>query len=130
MEYDYARVLAQFMTHHFTNSGELIMPASLTETEFSKHVNTKFRLDLDAENGVELELTEVKSYLSKQNEQSGMERFSLYFQGPTEPNLPQKLYAFQHPEMGSFEMFLVPIGKNEAGFRYESVFNYFKKNDG
>jgi hypothetical protein len=105
------------------------MPAVLTEKEFSKHVNTKFRLDLDGESSVDLELKEVKGYMSKHNEQTGMERFSIYFQGPAEPSLPQKLYAFQHAEMGSFEMFLVPIAKNEAGFRYESVFNYFKKSE-
>jgi hypothetical protein len=29
--------------------------------------------------------------------------------------------------MGEFEMFLVPIARNDAGFRYESVFNYFKE---
>jgi hypothetical protein len=102
------------------------MPADLTEKEFSKHVNTKFRLNLDADNGVDLELTEVKAYMSKHREQEGMERFSIYFQGPAEPALPQKLYTFQHAEMGEFEMFLVPIGKNDAGYRYESVFNYFR----
>ncbi|HEV7743369.1 MAG TPA: hypothetical protein VGO56_00095 [Pyrinomonadaceae bacterium] len=102
------------------------MDATLTENEFSKHVNTKFRVDLDGENSVELELTEVKGYVSKHQEQSGMERFSIYFQGPAEPQLPQKLYSFQHAQMGSFEMFIVPIARNGEGFRYESVFNYFK----
>jgi hypothetical protein len=102
------------------------MAATLTENEFSKHVNTKFRVDLDDENSVDFELTEVKGYVSKHQEQSGMERFSIYFQGPAEPHLPQKLYLFHHAEMGSFEMFLVPIAKNDGGFRYESVFNYFK----
>ena len=105
------------------------MAANLTEAEFSKHVNTKFRVELEGDTSVDLELTEVKGYMSKHNEQTGMERFSIYFQGPAEPLLPQKLYAFQHPEMGSFEMFFVPIAKNEAGFRYESVFNYFKKSE-
>jgi hypothetical protein len=105
------------------------MAASLTEAEFSKHVNTKFRVDLDEGKSVDFELTEVKGYLSKHHEQPGMERFSIYFQGPPEPSLPQKLYVFQHPEMGEFEMFVVPIARNEAGFRYESVFNYFKKSE-
>ena len=105
------------------------MAANLTEKEFSKHVNTKFRVELDGENSVDLELTEVKGYMSKHNEQSGMERFSIYFQGPPEPYLEQKLYAFQHAGMGSFEMFLVPIAKNDRGFSYESVFNYFKKSE-
>jgi len=102
------------------------MTATLTANEFSKHVNTKFGVDLDGENSVDLLLTEVKGYVSKHQEQEGMERFSIYFQGPAEPHLPQKLYAFNHAEMGSFEMFLVPIAKNDEGFRYESVFNYYK----
>lgn len=102
------------------------MPATLTENEFSKHVNTDFRVNLDAENSVELKLTGVKGYLSKENEQTGMERFSVYFQGSDEPFLPQMLYVFQHAEMGEFDMFLVPIARNAAGFVYESVFNYFK----
>jgi len=102
------------------------MPATLTEEEFSKHVNTKFRARLDPEVGIDLELTEVKGYMSKQHEQPGMERFSLYFNGPAEPFLPQLLYTFEHEQMGEFEMFLVPIAKSDAGFRYESVFNYFK----
>lgn len=102
------------------------MAATLTENEFSKHVNTNFRVKLDADNSVELELLEVKGYTSRHEEQSGMERFSTYFQGPTEPHLPQQLYPFQHAEMGEFEMFLVPIAKNDKGFRYEAVFNYFK----
>jgi hypothetical protein len=105
------------------------MPATLTEKEFSKYVNTKFRVELEGENSLDLELTEVKGYMSKHNEQTGMERFSIYFQGPAEPSLPQKLYPFQHAEMGSFEMFLVPIAKNDRGFSYESVFNYFRKSE-
>jgi len=105
------------------------MAATLTEKEFSKHVNTMFRVELDGENSVDLELTEVKGYLSKQHEQTGMERFSIFFQGPSEPLLAQKLYVFQHAGMGSFEMFLVPISKNDRGFSYESVFNYFKKSE-
>jgi hypothetical protein len=102
------------------------MAASLTEKEFSQHVNTKFRVNLDADNGLDLELVEVRGYMSKHNEQTGMERFSVYFQGPGEPYLPQKSYTVQHDQMGEVEIFIVPIGKTDAGFRYESVFNYFK----
>ena len=51
------------------------MPASLTEEEFSKHVNTTFRARLDAECEVDLELADVKGYQTKATEQKGMERF-------------------------------------------------------
>jgi hypothetical protein len=100
------------------------MSAPLTEAEFSKHVNTKFRIA--SEQPIDLELAEVKGYLSKAHEQSGMERFSVFFNGPGEPFLPQRVYTLEHEHMGAFELFLVPVAKNENGFRYEAVFNYFK----
>ena len=100
------------------------MAAELTEKEFSKHVNTKFRLT--GEQPLELELTEVKGYLGKAHEQTGMERFSAFFNGPPKPYLPQRVYALEHDRMGAFELFLVPVASDENGFRYEAVFNYFK----
>src|SRR5215203_958732 len=100
------------------------MPATLTEEEFSKHVNTKFRVESDPP--VELELREVKSYLGQTREQSGMERFSLFFAGPGDRYLAQKIYAIEHEQMGTFELFLVPVGGDANGFRYEAVFHYFR----
>src|SRR5262245_25542953 len=101
------------------------MSAPLTEKEFTKHLNTKFRVT--GEQPLELELTEVKGYLSKPDEETGMERFSAFFLGPGEPYLRQRVYALEHDVMGSFELFLVPIALDEKGFRYEAVFNYFKE---
>ncbi|MGH9967463.1 MAG: DUF6916 family protein [Pyrinomonadaceae bacterium] len=104
------------------------MAASLTESEFSQHVNTKFRVHIDAPHPVELELVEVKGYANKgePGEQRGMERFSLFFQGPADVFVPQATYPLTHKKMGSIELFLVPISRDERGFRYEAVFNYFK----
>ena len=99
------------------------MSVQLTEQEFSKHVNTKFRIA--AEEPIELQLMEVKGYTNKENEHPGMERFSLYFTGP-ERYLPQQVYPIEHEQMGTFDLFLVPVGKHDNGFRYEAVFNYFK----
>lgn len=100
------------------------MSANLTEEEFSKHVNTKFRVAIEPP--VELELTLVKGYSSRPEEQSGMERFSVFFHGPADRFIPQNSYPFEHEAMGAFELFLVPVGRDEKGFRYEAVFNYFK----
>jgi hypothetical protein len=102
------------------------MPVSLTEKEFSQHVNTKFRANLEDGGAVDLELVEVKGYLSKPEEQSGMERFSAFFQGPPETRLTQKVYTLNHDRMGEFEIFLVPVGGQGQDSRYEAVFNYFK----
>ncbi len=100
------------------------MTAELTEKEFSKHVNTKFRVA--GEQPIELELTDVKGYLGKSNEQTGMERFSAFFRGPADRPLMQQTYSIEHEQMGTFDLFLVPLSRDESGFRYEAVFNYFK----
>ena len=97
-----------------------------TEETFAKHLNTKFRVNLDLPQPVELELVEVKGYQNKAEEQGGMERFSAFFSGPSNVPLEQRTYPLQHEQMGEFELFLVPIGRMESGLRYEAVFNYFK----
>lgn len=105
------------------------MPATLTEHEFSQHLNTSFRLALDTPEQVELKLVEVKGYPSKADERSGMERFSVFFTGPKDLRLPQGTYQLEHPAMGTFDIFLVPIAEDAQGLRYEAVFNYFKQSE-
>jgi hypothetical protein len=102
------------------------MAATLTENEFSQHLNTKYRVNVDAPKPIELELLAVKSYLNKDNpsEQGGMERFSIDFRGPADIMLPQRTYRLSHEKMGDFDLFLVPIRREELGFRYEAVFNF------
>lgn len=101
------------------------MAATLTEKEFSQHVNSRYRLNVDVPQPIELELVEVKTYVNKDKpgEQGGMERFSLFFYGPSEIFLPQGTYPLTHSQMGDLELFLVPVARHERGFRYEAVFN-------
>ena len=101
------------------------MAAPLTEAEFSKHVNTKFRVAGDKP--IDLELTEVKGYFSKEHEETGLERFSAFFRGPADPYLEQKIYSLEHEQMGAFDLFLVPVSGDQNGYRYEAVFNYYKQ---
>lgn len=49
----------------------------------------------------------------------GYEQFSLLFQGPPEPTLPQGTYRFQHARMGEMPLFMVPVGRNQEGVQYE-----------
>ena len=94
--------------------------------DFSQHLNTKFRVNLDSSTPVELELADVVVRASEPNEQQGMERFSIFFYGPTNFFLPQQTYEVTHPAMGDLAIFLVAIGQEERGFKYEAVFNRFK----
>ncbi|MFZ1906172.1 MAG: hypothetical protein WAU56_12380 [Steroidobacteraceae bacterium] len=48
--------------------------------------------------------------------------FRLLFRGPQATPLPQGTYAFRHPRC-STGIFIVPIGLDPAGYRYEAIFN-------
>jgi hypothetical protein len=54
---------------------------------------------------------------------AGRSPFSIVFRGPREPVLPQRIYTFSHEKLGSFELFIVPIGPDDEGMRYEAVFS-------
>jgi len=103
------------------------MSGMQTEAEFSKQVNTKFQVLVDAPQPIELTLVSVKARKIEAHEEAGMERFSAMFMGPSEIFLPQQTYRVSHPEMGEFDVFLVALGPDPEGFRYEAVYNYYRK---
>lgn len=91
--------------------------------ELSEHVNTKFRVT-EMDEPIELELVEAVEVQIN----SRQEAFSLIFLGPKDPILPQKTYHLAHEKLGSGPIFLVPIGQNEEGIRYEAAFNRLIEN--
>ena len=93
---------------------------------FSRHLNTKFTVKVESGELIELELVEVAVRKIEPNEQAGMERFSTFFSGAGNFFLPQQTYELRHPEMGEMAVFIVPIGMDEKGYRYEAIFNRFK----
>ena len=105
------------------------MPAKISEEAFRENLNTKFRVRAEAPRPVELELVEVKGYNAAESERRGMERFSLFFRGPADIYVPQGTYSLEHERMGALDIFVVPVGRDAAGFLYESVFNFFKEAD-
>jgi hypothetical protein len=101
-----------------------------TAENFTRYINTKFSVKGPLPIPVELELARVEVRKNESTEQAGMERFSAVFYGPAESFLSQQMYELAHPEMGELQIFLVGLGKDERGFRYEAVFNRFKTADG
>lgn len=95
----------------------------LTEEAFARNVGTKFRVSSDDGRAVELELAEVVGYASNPGDQSGLERFSAYFEGAADAAVSQGTFTFEHERLGSFLLFITPIARNERGLRYEAVVN-------
>ena len=73
----------------------------------------------DGEPRVELELVAA-------NDLGGSPRqvqFSISFEGTRETPLSQGCYSLQHDALGVFDLFLVPIGREDDRVIYEAVFN-------
>jgi hypothetical protein len=79
-------------------------------------------MENQANENVALELVEV----NEANYSPRLENFSLLFRGPLEPVFPQCIYRLSHATLGGIELFLVPLGPDGQGMRYEAVFNRFR----
>ncbi len=100
-----------------------MQPNELTEELFAQHVNTTFHVPLD-ERRVELELVEVAGDKSTLEKIEGVDRFSLYFLGPGDFYLPQRIYHMEHDALGQLEIFIVPVGIKDNRYQYEAVFSH------
>lgn len=96
----------------------------LTREDFERCAARAFRLEAGeaAEGGhITLELTECEA-LPSGGRTEGREPFSLLFRGPAEPVLPQRIYRLENDELGSLEIFLVPVASDAEATKYEAVF--------
>jgi hypothetical protein len=100
------------------------MLESLTSAHFLEHVGSTFQFHYDAERSMPVELLDVVIHrLGGGTALGRRESFSLLFRGPTSFRVPQRIYTLEHAVLGSLEIFLVPIGPDDQGMRYEAVFN-------
>jgi hypothetical protein len=51
------------------------------------------------------------------------EQFTTLFRGPLTTALAQTTYLVEHGAMGTFELFIVPVKKDQDGIYYEAIFN-------
>jgi hypothetical protein len=97
------------------------MLQSLTFGDFSGRVGEEFRV---GEAGVAgLTLIEATDLSRRGSPGPRRSPFSLVFRGPMKPVLPQRTYALEHASLGRLEIFIVAIGLDAEGMRYEAVFN-------
>ena len=90
--------------------------------DFQGRVNETFTLRLD-DLALELTLTEAEPVGSPRPGAAREQAFALVFTGPQEPIISQGMHRMEHPGMGELDIFLVPIGSDAGGTRYEAVFN-------
>ena len=100
-------------------------PGWITFDQFSGRVGESFETSVDGGPTIRMELVEaVESSQPGGSGPQGQPRlqFSLVFRGPADPALPQSTYGLDHEDLGHLDVFLVPIGSDGEGMRYQAVF--------
>lgn len=49
-------------------------------------------------------------------------QFTLLFDAPRDPLLPQRVYHIEHATFGALDVFIVPVARDDKGSQYEVVF--------
>lgn len=87
--------------------------------QFTELQGTGFRVARAPGQNVAIELAAATDLGSTARQ----ERFSVLFRGPLDAFLPQQTYPVEHPVLGAFDLFLVPVARDAKGFQYEAIFN-------
>lgn len=102
------------------------MLETLTLDTFSPHVGETFRIPLQGNHAIELELVDARSlhdpYAERPGPRTARVPFALVLAGPATPILPQQIYPLEHATIGRHELFIVPIGPDKGRMRYEVIF--------
>ena len=98
---------------------------NLTIDAFQPRVGHTFRIR-QPDGEIEAELIEARALGGGPGRAGAGTRrrvpFSLSFRTSATAPLPQRIYEVAHDEMGSYEIFLVPIGPDGRGMVYEAIF--------
>jgi hypothetical protein len=99
---------------------------TLTVDAFQSRVGETFRIRPRPDHELEAELIEARA-LGGGPERAGaaLRRrvpFALSFRTSLTALLPQRIYEVVHEEMGTYEIFLVPVGPDGKGMVYEAIF--------
>lgn len=72
---------------------------------------------------MDLRLERVAAVMESGDARLQRQPFSLYFLGPLQPLLTQKIFRLHHPSFaGPLDIFIVPVGRTSEGIQYEAVF--------
>lgn len=102
------------------------MLEQFTLDTFAPRVGEAFRAHIPARSPMEMVLESVAEIPVSgwRPDESADHRkpFSLLFLGSPDVVLPQATYPFEHEALGTFEIFIVPVGRTARGVTYEAVF--------
>jgi hypothetical protein len=107
----------------FISTRVTAMSENLNAKSFAAQLQTQFTVRVPDGEPIILQLYEV----AEQNPSPHIEYFSLFFRGPLAAQCKQGIHFLRHEKLGSFDLFLVPIGPDAQGMRYQAVFNRLRE---
>lgn len=96
--------------------------SKLTADDFKNHLHQNIDIFFNPGIPVTVEILQVENI----ELYSSLERnsFSILFRTNGEKrHYPQGTYTVEHPDLGKLDIFLVPIGPDQDGMRYQSIFS-------
>ena len=110
---------------NLVNGKQNLTLANLTAGDFSPHVDSAFLIRSESQLPKRVILHQVLEYTTKRDEMRPRNlraAFSVFFRGASGDKLEQGTYRMDHDELGTFELFLVPIGSGRDATVFEAVF--------
>jgi hypothetical protein len=96
------------------------MLEALTKENWKACLDKDFQVQIDDQYAVDMRLVSVSGFGRSLN--GRREAYSVLFQGPDQPILMQRIYRILQPQLGSMDIFLVPVGRVAGSIQYEAVF--------
>lgn len=107
--------------------GKTVGAGELTHVTFARLVGTSFRVSVAPGRTATVRLISVRTLAAPGGRWAGPvatgEGFAPLFSGSLTEGFGQGTYTVGHQILGSFAMFLVPVGPAGPDQRYEAVFN-------
>ena len=94
---------------------------TLTIDTFQARLGERFDVIVDERQMMVTRLTRIFSWGEDVAERP-RQPFSIVLHALPEAIIPQRIYEVQNAALGSFEIFLTPIGPDQYGMQYEAVF--------
>ena len=95
------------------------MTQEITRDQFAECLNTDFIVEFGPENKITMKLIEVTELREKFRQQT----FALLFAAPEDTPAAQAQFNVENEKLGKTDLFMVPVGKDDRGMLFESVFN-------
>ena len=102
-----------------SSAGDLL--SRLKQEDFVRYLNTSFSIRISTRIVWKVDLYKVTE--NKSGTLQGLKNFSLFFRGSHDNPLPQNTYAFEHPKLGAFNLFIGRAGTSGNLKLYEAIFN-------